>query len=422
MKNAAPRKYARFKLFALICAALVGMAAPVAASSTQNINVMGLDLSKIDKPSAVPFAPEAAFEAATRLETEAAPYDDRALAYEIRVPKDWTDNVQGTVGEIQTDSKVLSDTVLSILGRYIAKPVNLRRSYVVVEGMMLGYEINIRDWFLNFVLKNGFSLTALDERSSKELEGLYVQVTDDQAYLVRARAIISGSRLIMVRYYLPQENIQTEKPQQAQVIHSFKLSAPSAEAIEKRAEHGFLDQSYFDYPASWTLQARKVYSIERMDALLYKKSGEDREAKQDILDGQIKIKLVSRLLKTSLADEIKAFREGSAIKGYQIGKMIEEVKYTYHPSMTAGKTQIYELVPEDKVSMKSYEMVVSILQNDDFYYFVTLITPARQNDFYIWARNMEAYKIVTGSFRRNNLPVGAADPNDPYYDYLKDPQ
>ena len=113
MKSVAPRKSVPFRLLALACAGLCALSHPALASSTENINVMGIDLSKIDKPSAVPFLPEAEFQSATRAEAEGAPYDDSALAYEIRIPKDWTENVQGGFGEIQTDNKALSDSVLS---------------------------------------------------------------------------------------------------------------------------------------------------------------------------------------------------------------------------------------------------------------------------------------------------------------------
>ncbi len=416
MKNAFRQKSNRW--LSVFTLAVVMAVAMVAAGPTARAEVMGLDLTKIAKLKPVEFLPQEQFDKKTRVETETAPYNDPYLPYELRVPKDWTENVQAGVGDLKNDDKALSDTVLDILGRYIGQPKNLVRSYVVVEAMNLKYEVGLRDWFLNFILKNGFSLAAFGEKSTKELEAIYIQVIDDQTYSVRVRVMTNGPRLVMVRYYLPQDNIADERQQQAQVIASFKLVKPSTERIEKQLEYGFLDQSFFNYPESWTLQAKPIYSIERMTAKVYKKMGE-KEA--ETLDGQIKIDVISRLLNTTLADETKAWREASKIKGYTIGKMIESIPYTYDSSIKTGKTQAYELLPDNKATMKNYEFVVSIMQGNDFYYIVSLITPARGQDFYIWSRNLEAFKIVNETLRRSNLPkVDAANPNDPYFDYMKE--
>lgn len=377
--------------------------------------VMGLDISKIAPLKKVEFLPTDQFNKATRIESEPAPYDDAYLPYELRIPKAWTENVHGGVGEIKRTDRALSDSVLAILGRYTSPAKNLVRSYVVVEAASLSYEVGLRDWFLNFILQNGFSLAAYEQKSEKEIEALYVQMIGDQAYSVRVRAIVNGPRIVMVRYYLPQDNIETERQQQAQVVSSFKLMKPSDDKIEKRLEYAFLDQSFFNYPQSWTLQARTIYSIERMHASIFKKIG---EKEKESLFGQIKVTAVSRLLKTSLADEVKTFKAETAVKGYHLGKLIETISYKYDPSIKSGRTEAYEFVPQDKATMKNYEYVVSVLQNEDFYYFINLITPAREQDFYIWSRNMEAFRIVSETVRRSKL--NAADMSDPYYDYLKE--
>lgn len=416
MKNVFQQKFSfLFKSAFLIAGLGVLVLSGGALASTQP--VMGLDLGKIAALKALEFIPQAQFELATTLQKEASPYDDKYLPYEVRIPKGWTENRRGGAGDIRMDDKTLSEGVLAILGRYIGPSKNLVRSYVVVEASSLSYEVSLRDWFLNFILKNGFSLAAYGQKTERELEALYVQVIDDQTYSVRVRVMMNGPRLLMVRYYLPQENIADERIQQAQVINSFKLLAPSNDLIEKRAEYAFMDQSLFNYPESWTLQAKTIYSIERMSAQIYKKVGDKEHEK---LFGQIKINIVSRLLKTSLSDEVKKFRQESAIKGYNFGSLIEQVPYKYDPSMLSGRTEAYHLTPDLTGTMKPYEFVVSILQNQDFYYFISLITPSRDQDFYLWSRNMEAFRIVSETMRRSNLPGGKIDPNDPYYDYLKD--
>jgi hypothetical protein len=374
----------------------------------------GIDINKIPKIKEYP--PSEEFDKKTKIVHEDAPYSEKLLSYELRLPRSWTDNVQQPPVEASIGS--LSDTVLGLLGRYIGSPVNLMRSYITVEGQGMTYEISAMHWFLNFILLNGFSLTAMTEKSPQEIEALYVEVQKDQTFIVRTRVVVNGNRLMMIRYYLPQDNYEIEKEQQARVIASFSPTDPTRERIEKQETYGFLDQSYFNYPQSWRLKERSILSIERMSALLFQ---ERKDGKESILEGHIKINVISRLLKTTLSQEIAAFRKALNIKDYEIGDLLDVVEYKYDPTVKYGKAQIYKLVPADPTNMKSYEFLVTVMQGDEFFYITSMITPSREQDFYSWARNMEAARIINESMRRN-IKTDAIDPNDPYFDYLDDAQ
>lgn len=414
-KTAAPRKSAMVEMMirkagVFLIALILGAALQIAPAKA-----IGIDLTKLPKVKEYEPLPKEKLEKDSKRVNEAAPYNETKMAYELRLPKNWTNNIQTPPVNSDAQKPILSDTVLGILGRYIGAPKNLLRSYVVVEGQGMNYEISTAHWFVNFILLNGFSLTALTEKSPTEIEAMYVQVDKDQTYIVRARVMVNGNRLIMVRYYLPQENYEEEKAQQGQVIQTFKLLNPTGERIEKQNTYGFLDQSYFSYPVSWNLKEKSILSIERMSAILYQ---ERLDGKESILEGHLKINVVSRLLKTTLAQEVDTFRKGLKIKDYKIGQLIENVKYNYDPSIKHGKAQSYRLDPLDAVNMQPYEILVTVMQGDDYYYITSLISPSREHDFYGWARNMEAARIINESIRRSNMPK--FDPNDPYYDYLKE--
>jgi len=378
-----------------------------------------LDLKKVPKLKeyAAPNAEE--FKKVTRVEKEVLPYNDDYISYEFRIPKKWTGNSELPELKGVDGAQGLSVNVLGILGKYVGAPNNLLRSRIIVEAQDLGYEISAKNWFVNFVLKNGFTLSGFTEHSRSKLEALYVEVQDDQPYVVRTLVLINGPRLIMFRYFLPQENYESEKLGQAQVTSSFKLLNPVNESIEKQKEFGFLDQSYFNYPISWDFAAKPIYSIERMSATMMQKNEKDSP---QVLEGQIKLHVISRLLKTTIAEETTKFRDSVKIDNYTIGKFIENLDFAYDKSIRDGKTQVYELVPSDPVSMKSYEFVVSIMQGDDFYYITSLITPSREQDFYNWSRNIEAFRVVTESVRRSNIKIPDIDVKDPYYDYMKEAQ
>lgn len=409
--NAAIRQRSAVIRFFFILLGVVLLSVPASAA-------IGVNVTDIPKLKEYEFPPQADFEKATRLIREENPYDDPYLSYEFRMPNDWGDNVQPAPISAAAGQRLLSNSVLSIIGKYISKPKNLQRSTLTVEAQELTYEISAKNWFINFIINNGYSLSGLTEVSTQELEAMYVALQDDETFVVRVRVLINGSRLVVVRYYLPQDNYEEDKVLQAQIIKSFRLTKETKERVEKQDTYGFLDQSYFNYPVSWKLQEKSILSIERMSALLTQETIED---KRSILEGHIKINVISRLLKTTLAREIESFRNDLKIPRYKIGDLIESVDYKYDPSIKIGKAQVYKLVPDDKVNMQPYEFLVTVMQGDDYYYITSLITPSREGDFYIWARNMEAVRIVNESIRRQRM-VMEIDPNDPYYDYLKEAQ
>lgn len=410
-KTGSPRKlFARILPFIFLFAALV-LSAPLA-----HAQALGIDPTKIPKPKPNEQQTKEGFENATKKITEEDPYNEPEISYTLRVPKSWSDNVQKAPIEASGKS-MLSGNVLGLLGRYISPPKNLVRSYITVEAQTLTYEISAQNWFVYFILRNGFSLTALEEYDSRHIQALYVQVIKDQTFVVRTRVMLNGPNLVIVRYYLPQENYNDEKGQQEQVMNSFALTDISNEKIEKQAKYGFLDQSFFNYPASWTLKDKSILSVERMSVLLYQATTKDQ--KKLILDGHIKVHVISRLLKTTMADEVEHFRQNLQTPNYTIGNRIEEVSYQFDPSITTGRAEVYKLIPKDPVTMKAYELLVALMEGEDYYYIVSLITPSREQDFYSWAQNMEAARILIETLRRNDIALNM-DPNDPYFDYLKD--
>lgn len=410
--NTAARRRSTVVRFASILFAIACMAAPAMAA-------VGINIKDIPKLLEYEFPPQAEFEKSTKLIREVDPYQDSYLSYEFRMPNDWNEIVQqAPVSGGGPDDHLLSNSVLAIISKYVSKPKNLERSTLVIEAQEMGYEISAKNWFINFIINNGFSLSGLTEKSHKEIEAVYVALQDDITYVVRTRVMLNGSRLVMVRHYLPQENYEEDKVSQAQIVRSFHLTKETHERIEKQDTYGFLDQSYFNYPLSWKLKEKSILSIERMSALLYQETVEE---KTSVLEGHIKINVISRLLKTTLAQEIERYRRDLKIPKYSVGDLIETVTYDYDPSIKVGKAQIYKLVPDDTVNMQAYEFLVTVMQGDDYYYITSLITPARDQDFYIWARNMEAAQIVNETMRRQRMSM-EIDPNDPYYDYLKEEQ
>lgn len=365
----------------------------------------GVDVSKIDPLSPVKFLSSKAFNEKTERIT-AIPFEEKALSFEVHLPKGWK-------AELDPPLKIpgggLSEHVLGEVARYTSPSRFNLRSFFTLEALELTYEIGARDWLINHLLNNGATLNALTEKSASEVEAIYVIVDADTTYAVRIKAIINGSRIILARYFVPQEDYKAERDMQAQVLASFKLTDPEEGGAEKWLSYGFLDQSYFDYPVSWKLSARPIKSIEKMQALLF--TGLDNEKP----DGQVKIYLTSKLLGTSLAEAVQTYRKKIGVKGYHLGELIQTKSFNYDESMVFGASEIYEMVPHP-ITMMPYELVVSVMESDEYYYIVSMLTPARKMEFYIWARNMEAFRIIVETMRRFNDTSDREEGG--YYQYM----
>jgi len=339
--------------------------------------------------------PEEEFKAKTKL-IEMTPLDDEFLSFQVRLPKKWKVDENDKRRDFFEDG--LATDVLTPLVRIVSPPNFTLRSFFTLEATELDYEINVKNWFMNYTLLNGYSLEGMSEIDYKTIKAIYVEVDGDTTYVVRARVSINGPRVIIARYYVPQELYKEQKVMQQQALDSFKLTDPQTGTIEEWKSYGFLDQSYVDYPESWFLEPTEILSLERMKALLYSmQPGPD-----GIMRGQVNLYLTSKLMDVSLTDEVQRFQDTFKVTGYTLGKVLERPELDYHSDMMFGRTEVYELNPDRPLHMIDYELWVSVMEGEDYYYLITLLTPSRVDEFDIWANNIEAYRQIVASVRRYN--------------------
>lgn len=361
----------------------------------KSASAVGLNLKNIKPLTPVQFLPLEEFKERTRVVKE-TPYGDTFLSFRVRMPKDWEGSVEPA--DETEDIDGLSKRVLGQLARYQSPPKQHLRSFFTLEALHLTYEIGARNWFINYVLTNGLALEQVGVENKKQVEAIYVEVRGDMTYIVRVKVILNGPRMVVARYFVPQELYEEEYIQQAQVIDSFTLTNREEIGVEKLQIYGFLDQSFFDYPVSWTFNAPLVRSIDRMKAMLYHSTTIDK------LDGQINIYLTNKMTDTTRAKEVAFYREKFHIENYKLGGFIESPHMEYHTDMSFGTTQVYEMVPQ-VANMFDYELWVSVMEGAEYFYIVSLLSPARHEEFYTWARNVEAYKLVVKGMRRNDDTV-----------------
>ncbi len=322
------------------------------------------------------------------------PYDDHFLAYQIRLPKEF-ESVTSKLTAINLAESV-SQKVLGVMSRYSSPPVKSYRSSFILEALELEFEISARNWFLYYVITNGLSLEGMNiEEDDSAIEALYTEIINDITYKVRIKAVKNGPRMIMARYYLPQELYEENKILQAQVINSFSLDNAEKAGVEELKDYRFLDQSYMKFPASWELEAPYIRTIDRMMARIY------RNTKGDRLDGQVNIYISKKEDDKIRSKEVAFYKEKMILDGYRLGDFLEKVDMDYQDEMKIGFTEAYTLNAINSQFL-NYEIWFSFLENKEYYYFIALYTPERDINFLSWARNVEAYKILLSNIQRNS--------------------
>lgn len=356
-----------------------------------------LDIDEIQDIAPVKLMSQEEFESKTDLIQE-TPFGDESLAYSLRLPKGWVSNVKAPV-DILTKEEGAS--LLGIVASYVSPAKDHMRSYFSVESLELNYNVLAKQWFTNYVVNQGYSLEAVTVHSDEKVEAFYVDVDGDYSYAVRIIAQRNGARMILKRYGIPMQWFGGDKAMQAQVLASFALTNPTSENAEKMKKYGFLSESYLDYPETWELIPTRIRSVNRMKATLIQDTVDDvsRQNKVNTLDGQITIFVTSRYEKTTLKKEVQLFKEKLEIPNYSLGGFLEKRDLKYHSDILFGATEVYSLLP-DRTTKVDYELWVSVMYGDDYYYILSLLTPTREADFYKWARNTEAFRHVVSTVRQ----------------------
>lgn len=320
-----------------------------------------------------------------------------ALDFSIRVPKGWTDTTKANL-----DSDI-GQKVLSELKSYYG-PANLYapRSRITVEAVELDFDITAERWFIQHLLANGYNIRGLEARNDRQADALYVYLQGAESFGVRARAIVNGKMVIIAKYAVPLGRYHEEKVQMEHVIRSYKEREEIHEFVEDLERYLFLDIAEFKYPVSWKLRALPIRSIDRMKVELFNirkiETGWYGET-ESRLDGQIDINLVSIYSSETLEEEFEYFQREIDEKGLSMGAIVEERDdFLFTENFDFVDTKVYD-VTGVTANMFEHELWVTIMLAGEYYYFVTLFTPSRNHDYFLWARNVEAYKLVVGQLK-----------------------
>lgn len=334
------------------------------------------------------FVAQEQFEADTTLYEE-VPFKDENLAYSIRLPKTWTKAEQAGLSAYSVSNKVLGE-----IARYNSEARLEERSRVTIQVIQLERQMSALNWFMQYAINKGITLEGVKEFSYSRVEALHVEIKKDISYAVRTISWITGNRLVFVEFHTPFDVWKQERVVQSQIMADFKLVSPAAPDVEKLKDFYFLDIAQFSYPKSWILNSPKLRSIDEMEAQLINNN--------DIgdLDGNIDVRLISAYSEFSLEQAIEQTKEKLKKTGLEINDLMakKDDDFKFDPNMKFGVVDVYKALSYVPYVIK-YELWMAIMADDQYFYFVTLLTPSRDDDFFVWSKNVDAFKIVVSKTR-----------------------
>lgn len=329
----------------------------------------------------------------TNLDSSSSP----ELSFNMRIPNGWKETTKASI-DSDIGQKVLSE-LKSFFG-----PANLYapRSQITVEAVELDYDYTAERWFIQYLLSNGYNIRGLEAESDTKADALYVYIKDSVSYAVRARAIVNGTKVLFAQYSVPLERYNEEKVNMAHVMNSFNIKKVVEEDVEEMEKYQFLDIAEFQHPVSWKLRSLPIRSIDRMKVELFNirelETGWYGE-KEQRLDGQIDINLVSIFASETLEEEFELFKTEVETNGLTMGEVLEERDdFLFTEDFDFVDTKVYSVTGQEG-NVVAHELWVTIMLAGEYYYFVTLFTPSRDHDYFLWARNVESYKLVTRNLK-----------------------
>ena len=113
------------------------------------------------------------------------------------------------------------------------------------------------------------------------------------------------------------------------------------------------------------------------------------------LNGRIQVEALSYDIVKSVAQEADRLREDlRQSSGLIVGDKIETLSgLKFDKAVKPVDVEVYHATDGQNKILK-YEYWVTTIEIGDYFYFVTLVTPARDEEYFIWARNSETYKLI----------------------------
>lgn len=377
-----------------LCMVLMGAFSPQSHAQTKAIDIFERFESEMPE---MPLPSEKEFEEKTKL-IKKKPYGEDVLAYTMRIDKTWTEGIDRSSGNF-----LLSEKLFLQLNAFYSKPTIAGRSRLEIEALNMEDNLTAQQWYIRYILEGGYTTEGFVTHSPDKVESLMVIMEKDYSYYMRTIMLINGSKVIMAKYYVPVHYMQEQAVMQAMVLASFKMTHPKPRVYEKMISYRFLDIAEFRYPPNWKVFAKPIRNVDRLFVSLLNmkevSTGAHHIVKSSLTEGKLDITVVSSAVKNTLVEEISDYKKRIEAEGMLIGEKLEEdYAYKYANNIDFALTEVYRGI-DSSDNLSEYEFWFTVLVGGNYYYFIMLLTPSRNEMFATWADNTQNYKLMLAQFK-----------------------
>tara|TARA_R110002095_G_scaffold77641_1_gene66546 strand:- start:1481 stop:2683 length:1203 start_codon:yes stop_codon:yes gene_type:complete len=328
---------------------------------------------------------------------EKEPYGDESLAYSMRIDKTWEDGVDRS-----SSNSVLSEKLFLELNSFLGKPTIAGRSRIEVQGLNMEGNLTAEQWYIRYILESGYTTEGFITHNVDKVESLMVVMEKDYSYYLRTLVMINGAKVIMVKYYVSIHYIQEQAVMQAMVLSSFNLTNKKERVFDSMVSYRFLDIAEFKYPPNWRVYAKPVRNVDRLDVTLLNMkevAGPAGSVASSTTEGKLDVTVVSSAVKNTLVEEINDYKKKIESEGMLVGeKLKENYDFKYADNIDFGLTEVYKGI-DSADNLSEYEFWFTVLVGGNYYYFIMLLTPSRNESFATWADNSQNYKLMLAEFK-----------------------
>lgn len=310
------------------------------------------------------------------------PFDNEKLAYKILMPKGW-------VGEtILAPSKDLNTEKLKPLGIYKGPDKGGANPFVQIQAIQLTREITAANWLRHYAMVTDRKMIAIKPLSVHFADCVMEYTIDGAKFIGRATALINSNRLFFLLTLALADLYEEYEETFGVCIVSFGLQNLSRDqSIEKHLPYELKGIVRFRYPESWK----------------YREITETPEGKEAVdlfnfdpdnnICGKIRVKSVEKRVSTGVDSQIEDTLEEYREANITPGELVEVVNVEIGAErFESAIVNVYKGEIEGNDILQ--EMWIAVIEDPQYYFVVTLLTPFREQLFFYWAINRRAFDII----------------------------
>ena len=310
---------------------------------------------------------------------ENEPSDHNDLRFRLLRPKSWQEDPL-------PEGMPLSNQALAPLALFSSMQPGF---CLQVQAVFLDREISAGDWLRHFMTVSGYEMLIIRELSAFFADSLCQFAIEGTPFRGRIAVRIHGNLLFMVSGLCPTDDYEALAEVFGVCIASFK---PVAELehlyIETHLAANVSGILNFQYPASWTLQPQTSAVSGKTAVNLISFTANE-------LSGLMRIKVADKKLpgdrNSQFDDAVDEFSEAGFNTRYQL---VDAPVTINNERFLSGLLQVFAGATSAGLPQ---ELWVIVLEDDDYYVTIDLLTPERQKHFFLWAQNRRSLDIITST-------------------------